>query len=269
MNDIETILKQFKSGNISLEDAIKNLRLFSLNYIEGGVTLDEGRHVRKGIPEVIFAERKPIETLKRIIKSHLQNNQSLLLSRVFNDHLAMLKKEFSNQFDIQVSPSFEPYSVLLKTRDFEFEYFSSKIGILTAGTSDLPIAEEAKAIAKLMGVEAVQFHDVGIAGVHRLFEPLRKLVEEDVKAIVVVAGMEGALPAVVSSLVDIPVIGVPCSTGYGYGGKGVGALMTMLQTCSPGLVVVNIDNGINAGATAALIAKQAEKSSSNTKNLSN
>ena len=103
------------------------------------------------------------------------------------------------------------------------------------------------------------FYDVGIAGVHRLFDPLKELIKQNVKAIVVVAGMEGALPAIVSSLVSVPVIGVPASIGYGYGGQGEAALMTMLQSCSPGLVVVNIDNGINAGATAALIAKQSEQ----------
>lgn len=265
MNDIETILKQFKNGQMTLEETIRNLRLFSLNYIEEGVTLDEGRQNRKGVPEVIFAERKPVEILKLIVTSHMRNNQALLLSRVFKDHLTMLQAEFSQQFNLQTTPTFAPYTVVITTENYEFAPSPYKIGILTAGTSDIPVAEEARAMARLMGIEAVQFHDVGIAGVHRLFEPLKKLIEEDVKAIVVVAGMEGALPAVVSSLVSVPVIGVPASTGYGYGGKGIGALMSMLQTCSPGLVVVNIDNGINAGATAALIAKQ----SSNAKNPSN
>jgi hypothetical protein len=126
--------------------------------------------------------------------------------------------------------------------------------VLAAGTSDIPAAEEAKVTAEVMGCQVLAYYDVGIAGIHRLMEPLRETLVQDVSAIVVVAGMEGALPSVVRGLVPVPVIGVPTSTGYGYGGKGEAALMTMLQSCAPGLTVVNIDNGFGAGATAALIA---------------
>ena len=164
----------------------------------------------------------------------------------------------SMKFDFIIPSKNEPYTVTIKQKTHNIKVSSSKIGILTAGSSDIPIAEEAAAIARLMGVKVISFHDVGVDGVHRLFEPLKKLKEERVKCIIVVAGMEGALPTVVSGLVDVPIIGVPTSIGYGYGGKGEAALMTMLQSCSPGLVVVNIDNGINAGATAALIAKQSK-----------
>jgi NCAIR mutase (PurE)-related protein len=107
-----------------------------------------------------------------------------------------------------------------------------------------------------MGVEVTQVRDVGVAGIHRLVEPLERLISEGADALVVAAGMDGALPSVVAGLVAVPVIGLPTSVGYGYGGQGVGALMSMLQTCAPGLVVVNIDNGIGAGATAALIANR-------------
>jgi hypothetical protein len=126
--------------------------------------------------------------------------------------------------------------------------------VLAAGTSDIPTAEEARVTAEVMGCAVLARYDVGIAGIHRLLEPLREIVSIEVSAIVVVAGMEGALPSVVRGLVSVPVIGVPTSTGYGYGGHGQGALMTMLQSCAPGLTVVNIDNGFGAGATAALIA---------------
>jgi hypothetical protein len=129
-----------------------------------------------------------------------------------------------------------------------------KIGILTAGSSDISVAEEAKAMAELMGCEVLTEYDIGVAALHRFLEPLAKMLDQGVDVLVVVAGMEGALPTVVSGLADVPIIGVPTSVGYGYGGKGEAALMGMLQTCSPGLVVVNIDNGIAAGATAALIS---------------
>jgi NCAIR mutase (PurE)-related protein len=132
-----------------------------------------------------------------------------------------------------------------------------RVGALSAGTSDLPIVEAALAVAREMGVEALAFHDVGVAGIHRLSGPLQQLRDFDPDCIVVAAGMEGALPSVVSGLVSAPVIGLPTSTGYGLGGDGTAAILGMLQTCSPGLSVVNVDNGVGAGATAALIANRA------------
>jgi pyridinium-3,5-biscarboxylic acid mononucleotide synthase len=131
-----------------------------------------------------------------------------------------------------------------------------KIGILAAGTSDIGIAEEARLVAKAMGCETILSYDVGIAGMHRVFPALEQMMSNKVSAIVVVAGMEGALASVVSSMVNIPVIGVPTSVGYGFGSDGVAALASMLQTCTFGLAVVNIDNGIGGGAFAALIAIQ-------------
>ena len=131
--------------------------------------------------------------------------------------------------------------------------------MITAGTSDIPYAREVEAIAKVVGVESLSFFDVGVAGIHRLIAPLKQILEKDVDVIVVLAGMEGALPTVIASLVDIPVIGVPIPTGYGYGGEGITALSSMLQSCAPGLAVVNIGNGLGAGAIAALIARRRVK----------
>jgi NCAIR mutase (PurE)-related protein len=130
------------------------------------------------------------------------------------------------------------------------------VGIISAGTSDIPVAEEAAIIAEEMGCQVTCIYDVGVAGLHRLVEPLRNLLSSGVDAIVVAAGMDGALPSVVAGLVPVPVIGLPTSIGYGLGGKGIAALLSMLQTCAPGLSVVNIDNGVGAGTTAALIANR-------------
>ncbi len=130
------------------------------------------------------------------------------------------------------------------------------MGLITAGTSDIPVAEEAALVIVHMGCEVERGYDTGVAGVHRLLEPLTRMVEKGADVLVVAAGMEGALPSVVAGLVDIPVIGVPTSTGYGMGGDGTGALYSILQSCSPGLVAVNIDNGVGAGAAAALIARR-------------
>ena len=135
-----------------------------------------------------------------------------------------------------------------------------RVGLISAGTSDIPIAEEAMLMAREMGCEVYSVYDVGVAGLHRLFKPLEHLVTEvDVDVIIVAAGMDGALPSVVSGLVPVPVIGLPISVGYGLGGQGIAALYGMLQTCSPGLAVVNIDNGIGAGAIAGMIANRAAR----------
>ena len=130
------------------------------------------------------------------------------------------------------------------------------VGLLTAGASDAPAADEAAWVAREMGCRVVRADDVGVAGLHRLEAPLRMLRELGADVVVVAAGMDGALPSVVSGLVNVPVIGLPTAVGYGLGGGGVAALLAMLQTCAPGLAVVNIDNGVGAGATAALIANR-------------
>jgi NCAIR mutase (PurE)-related protein len=256
MRDLEAILTQLKSGQIDIEQAKRAINLFGLDFINKEVRMDLGRLVRKGIPEIIFTESKSPDMVLKIVSSLMDSHEAILLSRVLDKHLSLLKSSLENQYDFIIPTDSEPYTVTITKKGYTLGEYSSQIGILTAGSSDIPIAEEAAAIARLMGVEVISIYDVGVAGVHRLFEPLKTLIEKKVRCIVVVAGMEGALPTVVSGLVDVPVIGVPASVGYGYGGNGVGALMTMLQSCSPGLVVVNIDNGINAGATAALIAKQ-------------
>ncbi|MHA1401717.1 MAG: nickel pincer cofactor biosynthesis protein LarB, partial [Candidatus Heimdallarchaeaceae archaeon] len=129
----------------------------------------------------------------------------------------------------------------------------------TAGTSDIPVAEEARVVAEMMGCEVFMVNDVGVAGIHRLFEPLNDLLSKDIDVLIVAAGMEGALPTVVAGLVDVPVIGLPISSGYGYGGQGKSALMSMLQSCSLGVAVVNIDAGVSAGAFAAKVAKRVDK----------
>jgi hypothetical protein len=131
------------------------------------------------------------------------------------------------------------------------------VGVITAGTSDIPVAEEAALLCREMGCEVHTGYDVGVAGLHRLFEPLREMLDNQrVDVLIVAAGMDGALPSVVAGLADVPVVGLPTSVGYGVGGDGVAALYSMLQTCAPGMSVVNIDNGIGAGAMAAMVANR-------------
>jgi len=146
--------------------------------------------------------------------------------------------------------------VVLKDKGFKVSRTGGKIGIVSAGTSDIPVAEEAKAVAEEMGCEVLTAYDVGVAGLHRLFPPLKEMITEGVDVMVVVAGREAALTSVVAGLVEVPVIGVPTSIGYGFGSGGTSALMSMLQACPLGIAVVNIDGGVAAGAMAALIANR-------------
>jgi NCAIR mutase (PurE)-related protein len=131
--------------------------------------------------------------------------------------------------------------------------------VVAAGTSDLPIADEVRLLVEELGCDALVIHDVGIAGLHRTLDAAKRLLEADVDVVVAIAGMEGALPSVLASVLDVPVIGLPTSFGYGLGGGGVAALLSMLQSCSPGLVVVNIDNSVGAAVAAALMASRAAK----------
>lgn len=149
--------------------------------------------------------------------------------------------------------------VVIKKPTFAINPVGGRIGILTAGTSDIGVAEEARIVAQEMGCTVYSTYDVGVAGIHRLIEPLKQILSKDVDVVVVVAGREGALASVVSGLVDVPVIAVPTSNSYGFGAKGVSTLMAMLQSCSLGLAVVNIDGGVAAGAMATLIANRAAK----------
>jgi hypothetical protein len=234
--------------------AKKLLALHSVEKIEDLAKLDVGRKFRRGIPEVIFAEKKQFVEIKKIILAAMRRSDSVLVSRINKtDYDKILL--FSKKNKIKIKTGKNTTSLLFFKKSLPSS--GGCVGILTAGTSDIGVAEEAKLMCEAMGCRCIFSYDVGIAGLHRVLPIIKKMIKEEVDAIVVVAGMEGALASVVSSLVDIPVIGVPSSVGYGYGEKGVAALASMLQSCTLGLSVVNIDNGIGAGAIAANIANRA------------
>jgi NCAIR mutase (PurE)-related protein len=218
-----------------------------------GATLDFGRERRKGIPEVIFGESKTDAQILSIAHAFIRVTGRALISRMRPELFGRLYDEFA---DCQIILREPARAAAIYRRDSSPPKTGGRVGLISAGTADIPCAEEARLIAEAMGCVVTPIYDVGVAGLHRLLQPLQSLLAEGVDAIVVAAGMDGALPSVVSGLVDVPVIGLPTSIGYGLGGKGVAALLSMLQTCAPGLTVVNIDNGIGAGATAALIANR-------------
>ncbi len=214
---------------------------------------DPLRERRKGVPEVVFGETKETAQVLAMAHSLLEGSGRAIISRVRPETLAALRQEFQG-YTLRVREAsralviYQPGYVLART--------GGRVGVLSAGTSDIPVAEEAALIAEEMGCHVTCIYDVGVAGLHRLLEPLRDLLTSGVDVIIVAAGMDGALPSVVAGLVPVPVIGLPTSVGYGLGGNGLAALLSMLQTCAPGLSVVNIDNGIGAGCTAALIANR-------------
>ena len=250
--DLTEILESLDLGKISVPKAKKLLSLYSVEKIEDFAKMDISRKLRRGIPEVVFAEKKEFVDLRKIILATLSRSDSVLVSRIHKNHYKKIL-DFSRKNKLKIKTGKNSTSVLF------FKKLSStggKVGILTAGTSDIGVAEEARLMCEAMGCQCICSYDVGIAGIHRLFPIVKKMIHDDVDATIVVAGMEGALASIISSLVDIPVIGVPSSVGYGYGEKGVAALASMLQSCTLGLSVVNIDNGIGAGAFASNIANR-------------
>ena len=253
MDDIRYILKLISEKKITIEEAEKLLRANIVEEVGDIAKLDISRKARTGIPEVIYAHKKSNQIIIDIVKSFLESNQFAIISRFNEEQIEFILRVFENKdkYDIDVNELGK--IIIIKEKSYNFEKKSGVVGIITAGSSDIPVAEEAKVISEVMGCRVLTSYDVGIAGIHRIFTPLSDMIKAGVHVIIVCAGMEGTLPGVVAALTDIPVIGVPVSSGYGLGEKGIGALTTMLQSCSPGLLIVNIDNGFGAGYFANLI----------------
>ena len=231
--------------------------LLAIKKLSRMARLDVGREVRKGLPEVILAEGKDPRDVARIVNAMVRETGRAIVSRAEKDHLQAIRSMRIADTEIEFFSSAR--MIIVKRRSFKIKRTGGKLGLLTAGTSDIPIAEEARIIAQEMGCDTKGFYDVGVAGLHRLFKPLGDLLRWDADVILVVAGREGALPTVVAGLVDLPVIGVPTSRSYGFGDRGLAALAAMLQSCSLGIAVVNIDGGVGAGSIGALIANRASK----------
>ena len=237
----------------------------SHNYVQP----DFDRAKRKGVPEVIFAEGKTVEQAYEIARLFLERNGRAILSRVSPEleaRLRALAQDFDDRATGEESEvAFEWYAAaraaVLRRPRGAVAPTGGRVGILSAGTSDYPAAQEAEMVCREMGCEVITSLDVGVAGLHRLFGPLSEMLEarpngHQVDVLIVAAGMDGALPSVVSGLSDVPVIGLPTAVGYGLGGQGQAALYSMLQTCAPGMAVVNIGNGVGAGTMAGLIANR-------------
>lgn len=265
---MKEILKRLADGEISIEECETLLRADNIRELDNVAQLDTSRKDRTGFPEAILADSKDYDDLLAIIKTYFEKEESksnsidlkenIIVTRLSKERYELLEKDLSYLLDNGIKFDYNKRAkILIIYKDalvnFNEEY--GKVGLLTAGTSDIPIAEEAKVIVEQGGCEVISSYDIGVAGIHRLFPQIAYMVEEDVCAFIVCAGMEGALPSVVAGLVDVPVIAVPTSVGYGIGADGKAALYSMLQSCAPGLSVVNIDNGFGAGVCALTIAK--------------
>jgi pyridinium-3,5-biscarboxylic acid mononucleotide synthase len=256
--DLSEILEDFANGKLALDQARQKISLYAIEGIEEMAKLDVGRQARRGMPEVIFSQNKVYSDLVKIAVRTVQRNGQAVLTRVRDAELGKVVRAL-NKKGIATEVGTNSTTLVARSKNFKYKMDGSRIGIMAAGTSDIGVAEEARLTAKAMGCDSIVSYDVGIAGMHRVFPPLREMVSKDVGAIVVVAGMEGALASVVASMSSVPVIGVPTSVGYGFGSNGIAALASMLQSCTLGLATVNIDNGVGAGAFAASIAKRAKR----------
>ncbi len=269
---MKEILKSLAEGKISIEECDTLLKAESIRQLDDVAQIDTSRMDRTGFPEAILADSKDYDDLLTIIKRFFEKQESdsdsielknnIIITRLSKERCESLKKDLDYLFEKGIKFDYNKRAKILiiykdSLVDFNPEY--GKVGLLTAGTSDIPIAEEAKVIVEQGGCEVISSYDIGVAGIHRLFPQIAHMVEEDVCAFIVCAGMEGALPSVVAGLVDVPVIAVPTSVGYGIGADGKAALYSMLQSCAPGLSVVNIDNGFGAGVCALTIAKNIAK----------
>lgn len=236
------LFEQIHEGVLTPQKALKKIEEASYTDL-GFVKIDHSRQKRLGFPEVVFAENKTVSQLEQICGVHLKVHDCLLITRLSEEkYLQLQAKGIQGHYNnVARTLSFAPPDPKLV----------GDLLILSAGTADLNVAEEARETAWIMGNKVELISDVGVAGLHRLLDRLERLYQA--KVIIVVAGMEGALASVVGGLVQVPVIAVPTSVGYGTGFQGVAALLSMLNSCAPGVTVVNIDNGFGAAFTASLI----------------
>jgi pyridinium-3,5-biscarboxylic acid mononucleotide synthase len=247
------MLARLRAGELTVDEALVEIRRTQLVELAGHARMDLGRTARRGVPEVVLAAGKGPEAASQLVLALAREQGQGLASRLGSEHWPALE---AAAVGLELE-RYGPSSAAVRRPGFAPEPSGGRAAIITAGTSDLPVAEEARMVLAAAGVDTRVVFDVGVAGLHRLLEPLSELVDWRADVLIVAAGMDGVLPGVVAGLVDAPVIGLPVSTGYGAGGEGEAALLTMLQSCSTGLTVVNIDNGVGAGTAAALIARRA------------
>ena len=246
-DQIRKILEQHKAGALSSDDALQSLRALPFEDL-GFANVDHHRMLRQGFPEVVFGLGKTVDQVGKIVESMYKHNHNILVTRTTAAHFERVK---------QIAPEAEFHEgarAIVVQKDAKI-LGKGPVMVVSAGTSDMAVAEEAVVTLKVMGNEIDSLYDVGVAGLHRLLDRRERLAKA--RVVIVVAGMEGALPSVVGGLVSVPVIAVPTSVGYGASFNGVAALLGMLNSCASNVTVVNIDNGYGAAVVASLINRLA------------
>ena len=241
---LKFLLEQVQSGQMEVDTALDNLRNLPFENLDGFATLDHHRSLRNGFPEVVFGQGKQSGQVASIVRRLSEHNDKVLVTRVDKDMADEVRAELPELV-------YHPLPRLLVLDRSAPAEKRPGILVVTAGTADMPVAEEAAMTAELMGNTVERMFDVGVAGIHRLLSQTDRLWQA--RVVIVVAGMDGALPSVVGGLVSAPVIAVPTSVGYGASFNGLAALLTMLNSCATGVAVVNIDNGFGAGSLASII----------------
>jgi NCAIR mutase (PurE)-related protein len=246
------LLARVRSQDVGIEEALEELKKLPYEDL-GYARLDHHRALRTGFPEIVFGGSKTREQIAEILARLAARNQAVLCTRVSEDAFAAVQRVVPHAAYHRI-----PRMIVIEAPSTEPRKLVAGITVVSAGTSDLPIAEEAALTAETMGHAVQRIGDVGIAGLHRVLSVLEALRASSV--VIAVAGMEGALPSVIAGLIDVPVIAVPTSVGYGSSFGGLAALLAMLNSCALGMAVVNIDNGVGAGVMAVMINRQSNAS---------
>ncbi|NNE98206.1 MAG: nickel pincer cofactor biosynthesis protein LarB [Pyrinomonadaceae bacterium] len=242
-DDITQILKSHADGNISIDEATKAIKNLSYEDV-GYARIDHSRASRQGFPEVIFGQGKSAEQIVGIFEKLIERSPNILVTRTNKDVYGEIRNVFNDA-------EWHERAGMIRIQKNKNVTGVGEIAVVTAGTSDIPVAEEAALTAEAMGNDVKRIWDAGVAGIHRILSEREML--QNARVVIVAAGMEGALPSVVGGLVGVPVIAVPTSIGYGASFEGVAALLGMLNSCASNVTVVNIDNGFGAGFVASLI----------------
>jgi pyridinium-3,5-biscarboxylic acid mononucleotide synthase len=245
VKEVEKLLRDVKTGQTSIESALTILKDFPYTDL-GFARIDHHREMRTGYPEIIYCAGKTIDQVMEIFTVMSEKENNVIGTRASNEMYEAVKGILPDIVYYQMAKIIS----LQKKKPVQPE---SRIAVITAGTSDMPVAEEAAITAELLGNKVLRIYDAGVAGIHRLVDKLPEI--RKCRVVIVIAGMEGALASVVGGLVDKPVIAVPTSVGYGANFGGISALLAMLTSCSTGVTVVNIDNGFGAGFSASMINK--------------
>ncbi|MBN2159057.1 MAG: nickel pincer cofactor biosynthesis protein LarB [Spirochaetes bacterium] len=240
---IQELLERVKNGATTVQDAMNALKMLPFEDL-GFARTDNHRALRTGYPEVVYCTGKTVDQITAIVERLTAAHKTIIASRATDEVFEAVRK-------VNPGALYRKEARLIIIGEIPQPKTDDKVLVITAGTSDIPVAEEAAVTAEAMGNPVERLFDVGVAGIHRLFENASSLFSANV--LIAVAGMDGALPSVIGGLVDKPVIAVPTSIGYGASFGGIGALLTMLNTCAPGVAVVNIDNGFGAGFIAGMI----------------